>query len=70
MKQLQQQVEDLETKLSFQELTIEQLNQEVVKLNDLLAQQQFQLELMVSKIKAMEPSNIASLADETPPPHY
>ncbi|WP_133408678.1 SlyX family protein [Parashewanella tropica] len=70
MPTLQQQVDDLETKLSFQELTIEELNQEVIKLNDIIAQQQHQLELVVQKLVSMEPSNIANQSEETPPPHY
>ncbi|RLV60543.1 SlyX family protein [Parashewanella curva] len=70
MQTLQQQVDDLEAKLSFQELTIEELNQEVIKLNDIIAQQHHQLELVVQKLLSMEPSNIASQSEETPPPHY
>ena len=70
MHNIQQQVDDLEAKLSFQELTIEELNQEVIKLNDIIAQQQHQLELVVQKLVSMEPSNIATQSEETPPPHY
>ena len=70
MSELQKQVDDLETKLSFQELTIEELNQEVIRLNDLVADQQHKLQLIIQKLSVMEPSNIASQAEETPPPHY
>ena len=70
MQELQQKIEDLETKLAFQELSVEELNQEVIKLNQLVARQQQQLFSMVSKLQAMEPSNMASAMDETPPPHY
>ena len=70
MSELQKQVDDLETKLSFQELTIEELNQEVIRLNDIIADQQHKLQLIIQKLSAMEPSNIASQAEETPPPHY
>ena len=70
MSELQKQVDDLETKLSFQELTIEELNQEVIHLNDIIADQQHKLQLIIQKLSAMEPSNIASQAEETPPPHY
>jgi SlyX protein len=70
MQDIQQKIEDLETKLAFQELSVEELNQEVIKLNQLVARQQQQLFSMVSKLQAMEPSNMASATDETPPPHY
>ncbi len=70
MSELQKQVDDLETKLSFQELTIEELNQEVIRLNDIVADQQRKLHLIIQKVSAIEPSNMASQAEETPPPHY
>ncbi|MCL1114817.1 MULTISPECIES: SlyX family protein [Shewanella] len=70
MEHILQKIDDLEMKLSFQEVMIEDLNQEVIKLNTLVARQQQQMILMVSKMQAMEPSNMASQADETPPPHY
>lgn len=68
--QLEQRIEDLEMKLAFQDDTIESLNQQVIKLNDLLAEQQEKLRLLTSKLAQVEPSNIASQAEETPPPHY
>lgn len=70
MEQLLARIDDLETKVSFQELTLEDLNQEVIKLNDLVSRQQHQIMLMVNKMQAMEPSNMATQAEETPPPHY
>ncbi|GGQ20169.1 SlyX family protein [Shewanella litoralis] len=70
MEHVLQKIDDLEMKLSFQDITIEELNQEVIKLNTLVARQQQQMLLMVNKMQAMEPSNMASQADETPPPHY
>ncbi|MFQ6372747.1 SlyX family protein [Shewanella sp. YIC-542] len=70
MQQMADRIEELETKLAFQEETVEALNQEVITLNKLVAEQQFQLQLMLSKLKAIEPSNIATQGEETPPPHY
>ena len=70
MDSLQQQIDELETKLAFQDLTVEQLNQEVIKLNDLLSRQQQQIQMLVGKLQAIAPSNIASQSEETPPPHY
>ena len=70
MQGVQEQIEELQTKLAFQELTVEELNQEVIKLNRLVAYQQHQIQLLVGKLQAMEPRNIATQAEETPPPHY
>ncbi|GGB56791.1 SlyX family protein [Shewanella inventionis] len=70
MEHILHKIDDLEMKLSFQEVMLEDLNQEVIKLNALVARQQQQMILMVNKLQAMEPSNMASQAEETPPPHY
>ncbi len=70
MADLEQRVEELETKLAFQDMTIEELNQQVVKLNDLVTDQQEVITHLIGKLKAIEPSNMATQAEETPPPHY
>lgn len=70
MELLAQRVENLEMKLAFQDSIIEELDQQVIKLNDLLAEQQHQLRLLISKLQTVEPSNIANQAEESPPPHY
>ena len=70
MEQLEHRVEDLEMRLAFQDATIEDLNQQVIKLNDLLSDQQIAIRLLVSKLQTAEPSNMVSQSDESPPPHY
>ncbi|GIU11713.1 MULTISPECIES: SlyX family protein [unclassified Shewanella] len=70
MDNLENRVEELEMKIAFQDGTIEELNTQVIKLNNLLSSQQDQLRILLSKLQAVEPSNMASQSEETPPPHY
>lgn len=63
-------LEQLETRLAFQDDTIEQLNQEITRQGAETARLKAQLSLMVKRLKEMQPSDIISQADEPPPPHY
>lgn len=64
------QVIELETRLAFQEHTIQQLN-------DVVTRQQFQIDQLAAELKnikarmsALASSNIAHESEETLPPHY
>ncbi len=70
LERLQQQIEDLEIKLAFQEHTIEELNDAVTEQQNAIMRMNTQIAFLVTKLKAMEPANIASMNEETPPPHY
>lgn len=65
-----QQIAELETKIAFQEHAIEELNQALVEQQFLIEKMQLQLRHLAVKLKDLQPSNIASQAEETPPPHY
>lgn len=67
---MNQQLEFLETKVAFQEITIEELNQSVTNLQADVSKLKEQLILLSQKIQASQVSNIANLSEETPPPHY
>ncbi|SIO17529.1 SlyX family protein [Salinivibrio sp. ES.052] len=67
---LQQQIDDLEYKIAFQEDTIDQLNSALTQQQGDIERMTAQIQYLVSKLKNIEPENIASQAEETPPPHY
>ncbi|AMG30371.1 SlyX protein [Grimontia hollisae] len=67
---LQKQIDDLEIKQAFQEQTIEELNDALTQQQRTLDKMNTQIAFLVTKLKAMEPANIASMSEETPPPHY
>lgn len=68
--ELQEKIIELETRLSYQDDT-------VLVLNDIVAGQQKQIEvlekqlkLLSKQIKALHPSDIGPAEEEAPPPHY
>lgn len=66
----EQYLAELEMKIAFQEKTIEELNQALIQQQFSLDKIQLQLRYLANKLKDIQPSNIASRAEETPPPHY
>ncbi|RCU43785.1 MULTISPECIES: SlyX family protein [Corallincola] len=63
-------IDELESKLAFQEDTIQQLSEVLAKQDETLRTVERQLKLMADKFKSMQSHQIASEAEETPPPHY
>ncbi|AYA41884.1 SlyX family protein [Xenorhabdus nematophila] len=70
LSKIEQRFEQLETKLAYQEATIEELNQEVRKQQLETEKLKEQLRLMTDRLKTHQTSIIAPLSEETPPPHY
>ena len=69
-QQLNDRIETLESRLAFAEYTVEQLNDEVTTQGRELDRLKHQIQLLVDKLQSVQPSQIASMAEETPPPHY
>lgn len=63
-------IAELETKVAFQDGTIEELNQALIHHQFILDKLQIQVRHFAEKLQGVQSSNIASQAEETPPPHY
>lgn len=70
INELTTRIESLESQLAFQEDTIEQLNDQITKMNLQFSVVNRQVELLAQKLTENKGSNIASMAEEVPPPHY
>ena len=69
-QQLNDRLETLESRLAFAEYTVEQLNDEVTTQGRELDRLKHQIQLLVDKLQSVQPSQIASMAEQTPPPPY
>ncbi len=63
-------VEELQMKVAYQENHIEVLNQALASQQKQLDSLQFTLGHVVDRVKQFQVSNMATEAEETPPPHY
>lgn len=68
--QLQERLDNLETRTAFQDDIIEQLNNEIAVHQEQLLNINEQLRLIGQRVKDLNSSPMADQEDETPPPHY
>lgn len=66
----QSKIEDLETRLMYQEETIEQLNAIVTRQNLEIASMQSKITKLQDQADQLMPLLMSKPADEPPPPHY
>jgi len=61
---------DLEVRLAYQEASLEELTRTVVRQDQVIAALRAELEALARQVRELTPSNVASMDEETPPPHY
>jgi len=61
---------EVETRLAFQEDTLQALNAVVARQQQAIDQLRREIEALRDQLKAMAPGLVASRSEETPPPHY
>ncbi len=67
----EQQLEDLQIRLTHQEMAIEALNRVVTEQDGLIAQLRAELAQVRQMLHALQPSPLGdATAEEPPPPHY
>ena len=66
---MDQAIIDLQTKLSFQDELLEQLNQIITDQQQQISRLELKLESLKSQVQTMQSTQVVSDANE-PPPHY
>jgi SlyX protein len=61
---------ELETRLAFQDNTLQELNAVVVRQQREIDALTRELETLKAQIRTLAPELVASRTDEAPPPHY
>ena len=61
---------DVEVKLAFQDDLLEALNQTVADQQRRIDLLQDEIRILYQQLKSLQPSMLAEVAEEPPPPHY
>ena len=69
-KDVQQQIDELQSKLAFQDHTIESLNNALASQQAQITDLEQLVKVAVDKLKSLQASQLADASEESPPPHY
>jgi SlyX protein len=67
---LTERIDDLETRIAYQDETIEALNKTVIEQWARLDEALGRIKLLESRMREVQVSTIRDASEETPPPHY
>jgi len=67
---MKDQLTDLQTRLAFQEESIDVLNRTIARQAQEIRELQQAFKEVVKRLHSLSESNTASESEETPPPHY
>ncbi len=67
---MENRLEDIETRIAYQEASIEELTGTMLAQQKTIEELQAQLDYFKSVLKDLTPSAVAPMSEETPPPHY
>ena len=67
---MQERLAELEVRLTFQDKTIQELNEVVTRQQRQLDRMTRELETLKAQLQILAPLLVASQSEETPPPHY
>ncbi|MBI6466854.1 SlyX family protein [Proteus mirabilis] len=70
IKEIEELLIQLESKIAFQDVTIEELNQVVTQQQIEISRFKEALKIVTERLKSSQSSMLARPEDETPPPHY
>lgn len=67
---IEERLTELESRVAFQDDTIQQLNDVIVRQQHDIEQLTVELQLLKQQLQALAPSLVVDQSQETPPPHY
>lgn len=67
---MEERVTELESRVAFQDDTIQKLNDVIVEQQGRIDQLSAQMAVLKEQIQALVPELLANESQETPPPHY
>ena len=67
---LEERLTEIESRVAFQDDTVQQLNDVIVRQQQDIEKLTEELQLLKQQMQALAPSLVVDQAQETPPPHY